>query len=369
MHTHMYTPVHTDTTRYRGGGLDRHTRMHARMRAHARDSHRFYLVTLEVEVVGAPCVAAIVRAQEAVSRADATSVLLLQVRTLLRPMTNEFSSLQHELAAIEKHTRAMARAIRRMHERCLPQVYLSTAPSCPSCLPTCLPDLPVCCQCGCICEHAFHPMCCMHYHRYSTSGSDRSSRAPRVARRCPMVSSSKATDPTKGHDFVSLVVRKCAHAPIRWIINRILLLAGSAAQSPLPQALDIGLNVSHNTTASTCEYLRGMRTYMQREHREFLEALEQGPSVRAFRVHRAVRMHIVCPWIHTCRCATSCTRIFRTSTLRRRTTCASMYAHAHASAHVLTFACTFVQAMAEFRSCHMALVSKYILQVGPTCSE
>ena len=159
MHTHMYTPVHTDTTRYRGGGLDRHTRMHARMRAHARDSHRFYLVTLEVEVVGAPCVAAIVRAQEAVSRADATSVLLLQVRTLLRLMTNEFSSLQHELAAIEKHTRAMARAIRRMHERCLPQVYLSTAPSCPSCLPTCLPDLPVCCQCGCICERAFHLMC------------------------------------------------------------------------------------------------------------------------------------------------------------------------------------------------------------------
>ena len=108
--------------------LDTDVDMHARTSLHALDSCRFYLVTLEVEVVGAPCVAAMVRAQEAVSRADATSVLLLQVRALMPLMVNEFSLVQHELVTIEKHMGAMARAIRRMHERCLPQVYLSTVP-------------------------------------------------------------------------------------------------------------------------------------------------------------------------------------------------------------------------------------------------
>ena len=161
MHTHMYTPVHTDTTRYRDGGLDRHTRMHARMRA--CDSHRFYLVTLEVEVVGAPCVAAIVRAQEAVSRADATSVLLLQVRTLLRLMTNEFSSLQHELAAIEKHTRAMARAIRALPPAGVP-VYCPLLP----CLPACPAGLSAVSACLYVRVH-FISCVALHYHRYSTS--------------------------------------------------------------------------------------------------------------------------------------------------------------------------------------------------------
>jgi len=67
-----------------------------------------------------------------------------------------------------------------------------------------------------------------------------------------------------------------------------LCAGGSAAQSPLIQALDAGLGVRH-TGAETSPFLMEMRSYMVAAHRRFIEALEAGPSVRQFVLHHAAR--------------------------------------------------------------------------------
>lgn len=56
---------------------------------------------------------------------------------------------------------------------------------------------------------------------------------------------------------------------------------GSAAQSPLIQAIDAGLGVRHEKP-QTKEFLSDMRQYMLPGHRRFIEALERGASLRAF---------------------------------------------------------------------------------------
>jgi len=58
-------------------------------------------------------------------------------------------------------------------------------------------------------------------------------------------------------------------------------IGGSAAQSPLIQAVDAGLGVRHEKP-STREFLKEMRLYMLPAHRNFIEALENGPSIREF---------------------------------------------------------------------------------------
>lgn len=60
-----------------------------------------------------------------------------------------------------------------------------------------------------------------------------------------------------------------------------LLLGGSAAQSALIQALDVGLGVRHPSDKSG-PFLQEMRQYMPRTHRDFLLKLEAGPAVRPF---------------------------------------------------------------------------------------
>lgn len=60
-----------------------------------------------------------------------------------------------------------------------------------------------------------------------------------------------------------------------------LLAGGSAAQSSLIQALDVGLGVVH-TSPKTRPFLEEMRAYMPRPHRAFLRALEAGPNVAEF---------------------------------------------------------------------------------------
>ena len=56
---------------------------------------------------------------------------------------------------------------------------------------------------------------------------------------------------------------------------------GSAAQSSLIQAFDAGLGVAHDHEHAAF-YLRKMRTYMPKQHREYLEWLETDSEVQAF---------------------------------------------------------------------------------------
>ena len=58
-------------------------------------------------------------------------------------------------------------------------------------------------------------------------------------------------------------------------------IGGSAAQSPLIQAIDAGLGIRHERPA-THQFLTEMRHYMLPPHRQFIEALERGPSIQAF---------------------------------------------------------------------------------------
>jgi indoleamine 2,3-dioxygenase len=63
---------------------------------------------------------------------------------------------------------------------------------------------------------------------------------------------------------------------------------GSAAQSPLIQALDAGLGVKHRDS-ETSTFLMEMRSYMVAGHRRFIEVLEAGPSIRQFVLDRAAQ--------------------------------------------------------------------------------
>ncbi|WP_170223490.1 indoleamine 2,3-dioxygenase [Nonomuraea turkmeniaca] len=58
----------------------------------------------------------------------------------------------------------------------------------------------------------------------------------------------------------------------------LVLAGGSAAQSTLIQAFDAGLDIHHRDELTT-GFLTGMRAYMPRPHRRFLEDLEAGPSI------------------------------------------------------------------------------------------
>lgn len=58
-------------------------------------------------------------------------------------------------------------------------------------------------------------------------------------------------------------------------------IGGSAAQSPLIQAIDAGLGVRH-TKPETQQFLGEMRHYMLPSHRQFIETLESGISVCDF---------------------------------------------------------------------------------------
>ncbi len=60
-----------------------------------------------------------------------------------------------------------------------------------------------------------------------------------------------------------------------------MYVGGSAAQSALLQSLDAGLGIAH-PHADTSPFLQQMRLYMEPAHRNFIAALEQGPSIRRF---------------------------------------------------------------------------------------
>ncbi len=59
------------------------------------------------------------------------------------------------------------------------------------------------------------------------------------------------------------------------------LIGGSAAQSPLIQALDAGLDIVHDSER-THSFLMEMRRYMLPANCEFLDSLANGASIRAF---------------------------------------------------------------------------------------
>jgi len=58
-------------------------------------------------------------------------------------------------------------------------------------------------------------------------------------------------------------------------------IGGSAAQSPLIQALDAGLGIRHSKL-ETQQFLNEMRNYMLPAHRTFIETLESETSIRSF---------------------------------------------------------------------------------------
>lgn len=63
--------------------------------------------------------------------------------------------------------------------------------------------------------------------------------------------------------------------------TRHQFIGGSAAQSPLIQAIDAGLGVRHEKP-ETQQFLAEMRNYMLPAHRQFIEALESDMVVRGF---------------------------------------------------------------------------------------
>ncbi|OGF56876.1 MAG: hypothetical protein A2Z21_08780 [Candidatus Fraserbacteria bacterium RBG_16_55_9] len=74
---------------------------------------------------------------------------------------------------------------------------------------------------------------------------------------------------------------------------------GSAAQSPLIQALDAALGVRH-TDQDTNPYLLEMRRYMSPRHRQFIEAVERGPSIRQFVLDRQGTHEELCAVYNGC---------------------------------------------------------------------
>lgn len=89
----------------------------------------------------------------------------------------------------------------------------------------------------------------------------------------------------------------CMYEPMRWQgINRRATLetcspqffsGGSAAQSALLPFLDICLGVDHSEhdkSSNSAGFLRSMRQYMPRQHREFLDMMEKDACIRQFMV-------------------------------------------------------------------------------------
>lgn len=154
------------------------------------DESWFYLVTLQIELDGAPAVPALLRAQAAV----------VQERPDL---------LAEQLQIISDALTAMLNSLGRMVEKCDPYIFFNR----------------------------IRP----YFDGWSGAG---------------LVYEGLSSDPQQ-------------------------FVGGSAAQSALLQALDAGLGVIH-TSEGTRPFLQEMRHYMPCTHRDFLSALESGPTVRDY---------------------------------------------------------------------------------------
>jgi len=75
-------------------------------------------------------------------------------------------------------------------------------------------------------------------------------------------------------------------------------VGSSAAQSPLLQAIDAGLDISHTDQKSA--YLHKVRAYMERGHRRFICALEAGPSVRDYVMANRIYYPALCERYNAC---------------------------------------------------------------------
>lgn len=76
-------------------------------------------------------------------------------------------------------------------------------------------------------------------------------------------------------------------------------VGASAAQSSLLQAMDAGLGVIHRDD-ETSPFLFAMRRYMPPAHRRFIEALEDGPSLRQFVLDRKQSVPALCDLYDAC---------------------------------------------------------------------
>lgn len=75
-------------------------------------------------------------------------------------------------------------------------------------------------------------------------------------------------------------------------------VGSSAAQSPLLQAIDAGLDILYTDEKSA--YLHKVRPYMQCGHRRFIHALEAGPSVRDYVMANREEHPVLCDSYNAC---------------------------------------------------------------------
>ena len=76
-------------------------------------------------------------------------------------------------------------------------------------------------------------------------------------------------------------------------------VGASAAQSSLLQSLDAGLGIMHRDD-ETYPYLLAMRRYMPAAHRRFVEAFDDGPSLRQFVLDRRHSAPTLCDLYNSC---------------------------------------------------------------------
>ncbi len=76
-------------------------------------------------------------------------------------------------------------------------------------------------------------------------------------------------------------------------------VGASAAQSSLIQSLDAGLGIKHQRE-ETQSFLQGMRSYMPPKHRQFIAALEAGPSLRQFVLSSQQNYPTLCDFYNDC---------------------------------------------------------------------
>lgn len=153
------------------------------------DEAWFYLVTVAMEKEGAPAIAEVIKAQQAVEADDEASYL---------EALNTICEIQAKVNAV----------FLRMRERCDPYIF---------------------------------------YNRVR-----------------PYLAS-----------FTEVEYRGVANDPVRSYHG------GSAAQSSLIQGIDAAFSIDHAEDRSF-KYLQLMRKYMPKRHREFIEFIEAGPSLRAY---------------------------------------------------------------------------------------
>ncbi|MCB9100952.1 MAG: hypothetical protein H6632_15545 [Anaerolineales bacterium] len=83
-----------------------------------------------------------------------------------------------------------------------------------------------------------------------------------------------------GWDEAGLIYEGVSQTPQHFV-------GGSAAQSSLLPALDAGLGIEH-LSPHTGSFMQEMRRYMPPSHRNFVQAVENGPSVRPFVLAQAL---------------------------------------------------------------------------------